>query len=145
MERTFRSITYLSATVLIIISALLIVNIISPVQFRWIPEITRILNIGMVFIMIGAVARIRQHIQINYFFKKLPSTAQKYGNISIIILNIFVLVVIGISALIAMIESIDGATQTTKLPISIYYIGIIPGILTLSYLYFRELAEEVTN
>ncbi|MEF8781958.1 MAG: TRAP transporter small permease [Haloarculaceae archaeon] len=101
------------------------------------------LGVWMVFIVAGALGWERRHIEIDYFYSRLPDRVKPYHDVAVLLVNLLMCAFIVVGAVLAMQDFWTGTSPSVNIPLPLYYVPVLVGIMMLAAVYVNRIARRV--
>lgn len=111
----------------------------------WVPEMSRLLNLFIVFFLLARIQLKREHIKIEYFFDKFPERVQTALDVFTDALIVGVAFVVAISSLVYMIEFSHVRTPGAGIPTPVLFFPAFVGFLAYGLVHARDLIQRLQS
>lgn len=130
-DRVERGLYAAAALSLLLIVGVMILRVLSrnfDLGFEGLQEIAQLLAVWLTFLVVGNLAREREHIEIDYFTQRFPDRAQEIHGVLITLLNLWVGGVLLLGSFNAIQDFADSTSPSIGLPIPLYYAAPLVGV-----------------
>jgi TRAP-type C4-dicarboxylate transport system permease small subunit len=101
------------------------------------------LGVWMVFIVAGALGWERRHIEIDYFYSRLPDRVKPYHDVAVLLVNLLMCAFLVVGAVLAMRDFWTGTSPSVNIPLPLYYVPVLIGITMLAVVYVNRILGRV--
>jgi TRAP-type C4-dicarboxylate transport system permease small subunit len=144
-DRVERGLYAAAALSLLLIVAVMILRVLSRnfnLGFAGLQEIAQLLAVWLTFLVVGNLARDRDHIEIDYLTQRFPDRAQRIHGVLITLLNLWVAGVLLLGSVNALREFADSDSPSLGLPIPLYYAAPLVGVCFLVAVWTHRLYTD---
>lgn len=110
--------------------------------------IAQILGVWVIFVLLGALAMERRHIQIAYFTDRLPEPWRGYHESAVLVVSALACLVFLVSAIVATISSFGQTVPAPSVlpmesfPMATYFASAVIGMVLITAVYLRDVWEH---
>ncbi|AHG05161.1 hypothetical protein HALDL1_04610 [Halobacterium sp. DL1] len=107
--------------------------------------IAQFFEVWLAFLVVGALAYERGHIEIDYLSQRLPESWQPIHDILVSVVSLATGLVVLLGSLRAMTKFADSTAPVVQIPIPLYYLAPVVGLGFLVIVYVHRIYTDVNE
>ncbi len=117
-----------------------------PVEgaYIWVPAVSELLVVWIVFLPLGYLAIDDEHIRIDFFYNKFPERAKRLHLYFVLVLNVLVIAALFWSSVKAL-ELIGNRVSARGIPTYLVFLPVAIGMFMLAIEYVRQLGGKLNR
>jgi TRAP-type C4-dicarboxylate transport system permease small subunit len=135
-----------AAVSLLVIVVLMLARIASRnfgLGFSGLQLYAQLFEVWLTFLVVGALAWQRRHIEIDYFTNKLPERWQPYHDVAVTLVTIYAGALVLVGSVLAALRFADSTAPSVDIPIPLYYLAPIIGTGVLLVVCVHRIRTDV--